>query len=325
MQLSGLASLPRWATSRWILAQAAQCLDQRSQARVAKAMEIAVEAHGGEAALMGTEDLEARANVVDHDWLFRQLFLYELGGLQHFVGRVASRDLLAEADRIHDWARAPMGGFRLIHESPGTLIWSDLATGEEVETVNIGTASLMEVDEWAIGRLVPVQGGVMFESAPLVVPAHVARQVADDPPEWVGAVCTALRETASEDEEIITDAGYDFRLLTDVPRVLQQLVALALTDESGGGPASVETVADLTRIEVGLLRAALDGRLAGLELPWCPWPSVAATMLDRRVGLSLRQGLRDDDRPKLEALAPLLAGAAGEVCLALAEDLASAA
>lgn len=319
------ATLPRWATSRWILAQAAQCLDERGRGRALKALEIAIAARGGESALVGTDAVDAKAKVIDNDWLYRQVLLYELGGLQYFVDRVASPDLLAGADRIRGWARAPMGGFRLIDESPLMLTWSDLATGEDVESLNLGAATWLEPGECAIGRLVPVDEGAMFESAPLVVPDRVAERVADDPADWVATLSVACREPGRGDERIYTATGHDFRLLTDVPAVVQQVVAMSAVEGVTGERAVVESVADVTALEVGLVRAALDDRLDDLGLPWSPWPSVAATIVLPSVVLGLWERLRASDGPELCRLASLLAGPAADVCLELARGVESVA
>lgn len=326
MQLTALEPmLPRWATSRWILAQALQWLDEWGRTRAAKAMEIAIAARGGEAALSGVDDIDARAQVLDHDWIFRQVFLYELGGLQHFAARVASADLLAGADRIHDWARARMGAFRLVQESPRSLTWTDLSTGEEIESLNLGTASLLQPGECAIGRLNDVEEGAMFESAPLMVPGPVARQVADAPADWVDVVSAACRESRSTDEPIMTGRGHDFRLLTDVPRMMQHVLALFTYEHTTGRQPALDSVGEVSVVEIGLVGAALDDRLGELELDSTPWPCVAATLLDTRVVHGLRDALSRSDGPKLERLAELLAGPASEVCVALARDLATAA
>lgn len=317
--------LPRWATSRWILAQAAQWLDEWGRSRASKALDIAVAARGGVAALVGTDAVDAKVKVIDHDWLFRQVYLYELGALQHFVGRVATPDLLVGADRLDDWARAPMGAFRFVDESPLTLTWLDLASGQEVESLNLGTAALLDFDECAVGRLVPVEEGAMFESAPLLVPERVARQVADQPADWVATVSAACRETGPGEEPIMTGHGHDFRLLTDLPRFVQQFVAASALEDVTGRRTPVESETDLLSVEVGLLRAALDGRLAGVEAPISIWPSVAATLLNLRVMLPVEEDLVASDAPKLERLAGLLGGPAADVCLSLARDLATAA
>ena len=79
MQLVALgAALPRWATSRWILAQAAQTLDASSRARAQRAFAVTREIGGSPAG--GNDNLDHRAKIMDHDWVFRQAFLYELGG-----------------------------------------------------------------------------------------------------------------------------------------------------------------------------------------------------------------------------------------------------
>jgi hypothetical protein len=104
--------LPRWATSRWTLAQALQHLGQPGggpDRRVHRALDQAIELRGGRARLPGRDPIDAVCRVMDNDWVFRQLHLYELGGLRHFLDRVASPDLVAGADRIRDWAKSPMG------------------------------------------------------------------------------------------------------------------------------------------------------------------------------------------------------------------------
>jgi len=165
----------------------------------------------------------------------------------------------------------------------------------------------------------------MFESAPLVVPARVAEQVADDPADWVATLSEACRRLGPDHEPISTARGHDFRLLTDVPGVVQQLIATVVADATTGRPAVVESVADVTALEVGLVRAALDDRLDDLDLPWSPWPSVAATLVIPSVVLGLSEDLRAADGPKLCRLASLLAGPAAEVCLELARGVESVA
>ena len=50
---------------------------------------------------------------MDRDWIFRQVALYDLGALDHFLHHQATPDLVAGADSIHEWLRTPMGGFQL--------------------------------------------------------------------------------------------------------------------------------------------------------------------------------------------------------------------
>jgi len=320
--------LPGWATSRWILAQAAQCLDPRWRDRTRKALEIAIATRGGEDTLVGVDAVDAKAKVLDHDWVFRQLLLYELGGLQQFIARVATPDLLVGADRIHAWARTPMAAFRFVRESADILTWLDLRSGEEVQALNIGAASLLVPGECAIGRMVPIEGGAMFESAPLFVPDDVGRRVADNPTDWVAALSRGLRSPRATNGPITT-AGHDFRLLTDVPTWVEHLVCMVAIEREGGDPW-VETSADLAAVQVNLIRAALDQGLADMgltdmDLTCSPWPSVAATLTSPHVVSSLEGILGPPDVPKLHRLAQLLGGPASEVCRALAREVGAAA
>jgi hypothetical protein len=177
--------LPPWATSRWILAQALQHLGQPGggpDRRVHRALDQAIELRGGRARLPGRDPIDTVCRVMDNDWVFRQLHLYELGGLRHFLDRVASPDLVAGADRIRDWAKSPMGGYRLLTQDAATVTWQDLGAGEPILTANIGSAALVVPGECVIGRMVPIEAGAMFESAPLLVPEDVAIRVRSIPP-----------------------------------------------------------------------------------------------------------------------------------------------
>lgn len=65
-------------------------------------------------------ELDAHCTLVDHDWVYRQVYTYELGGLSRFVRSQATPERVALADRIHDWARAPMCALRLLERAPAT-------------------------------------------------------------------------------------------------------------------------------------------------------------------------------------------------------------
>lgn len=319
-------SLPRWATSRWLLAQAAQHLDPRTRTRFHRAIEIAVDARGGPETLVGVDAVDARAKVMDHDWVFRQVWLHELGALEHFVNRVASPDLLAGADRIHDWIRTPMGGFRLVGEAPHSLSLMDLATGDEVTALNIGSATLLEVGDCAIGRRVPIEGGAMFESAPLHVPDGVAHRVAGDPADWVAAVAAGCREGREQRGPALITTMPEFGMLTDVPHLLQIRLAVEAAWARGEELTPQDLTPDrVTSLEVGLVRAALDDRLPETDWEEKQWPMVAATLLEPRVFLDLVDGLAPVDGPRLLGLADRLAGPAGPLCRTLAHEIEAAA
>ena len=316
-------ALPRWATSRWILAQAAQTLDTSNRGRTRRAFEVTLGMRGDQVGGIN-EDVDRGAKILDHDWVFREVFLYELGGLQHFLSRVASADLVAGADGIHEWARTPMGGFRFLHEEPQTLTWLDLADDREVRSINLGTATMLEPGDCALGRLVPIAGGSMFEAAPLFVPEAVARSVAGDPPGWVATLSAACRGKGGGEQAIIT-SGHDFRLLTDVPEIVQQLVTLEVDEYLHGTPREIRTAADVDALDQGLIRAALEQQLPDTVLGHLPWPAVAATLLDPAVLADLGHNVAAADGPKFRRLAGLLGGPAGDMCPDLADEVEEAA
>lgn len=316
LQLSLLSSyLPRWATSRWTLSQAAQWLDEDNRHRTMEAFAVAFAAGGFDPDTYA-DPVDLRTKILDHNWVFRQCFLYDLGGLRHFLDSVASADLVVGADRIRDWADTPLGGYRLLRETPRTLTWFDLAAGEEVATANLGAATLLEPDDFAVGRLVPVEGGSMFESAPLLVPEQVAQRVADDPAAWVSAVADVGHGDGDGGREVIT-GGHDFELLTDVPRIVQHLCMLAVERDVYGHTFDAANV-DVRAVQVRLVRAAMDGRVGDRLVDISPWPTVAATVLNPFVVAGLLSAPCPGDGEALNRLAARLAEPAATVCRALA-------
>lgn len=306
--------LPDWAVCRWLLAQAAQDLGPSTADRARQALEVAVRVRGGPDALVGVDELDKRCKVIDHDWVFRQLLLYDLGGARHFVRHVAAPDLLCHTERWKDWLDTPMGAYRLVREEPRLLVWTDFATGAVESSLNIGSASLIEPGDCVIGRLVPADDGHVFESMPLAVPEAVARRVLQTPAGWVSAL---------EGVEDLPLGGHEFGLLTDVPIVLQLMVA---TTWSG------IDVDDVRRVGVGssgeahgrraeLVRAALADRLVAGSFDVSPYPSIAAALLDPAVVDQVVAGLQPDDAPKLLRLADLLPSPSDAVCRQLAEDV----
>ena len=324
-QLSVFRSvLPRWATSRWILDQAAQCLDDRGRHRARRAMEIAVATRGGASTLVGHDRADALAKVIDHDWVYRQVLLYDLGALEGFLARTATPDLVAGADRIREWARTPLSAFRLVTETPRTLAWRELATGREVTAINIGSNSLVLPDECAIGRLVPIEeGGAMFETVPLYVPDDVALRVAEQPAEWLAAVADGCRPDRPPQDRMST-RGHHFRLLTDVPLVIQHRNVRAVL-EAFGRLSEEEIDADPIAAQTAFVRVALENELEADEGWASPWPSVGAALMSPAVFHEVGEGLSRDDAPGLDRLAGLLASPADEVCRLFALSLRGAA
>ncbi|MGN6578285.1 MAG: hypothetical protein ACTHKG_21630 [Nocardioides sp.] len=317
--------LPRWATSRWILAQALQTLDESSRPRTRRALEIAHEiqdAVPGE--LRSLDDgVDRRPETIDHDWVYRQAYLYELGGLQHFSREVATPDLLAGADQIDQWASTPMGGFRLAGKGEGWLGWEELATGDEHETDDLGAATGMQTGDTVIGRLVPTEEGPMFESVPLWVPEEVAHDVAADPVSWIDVLRAAVG--APGNEELAISVGHqDFRLLTDVPYFVQRVVCVDFVDWTRAGWLA-DASGGAAELGFGLVRAALDEELRGGRGGFDPWPSIAAALLDVQVLDLLHDRVQEGDDARFQRLAGRLAGPGVGLCWAIASAISSAA
>lgn len=316
--------LPRWAVSRWVVAQAAQWLDPRASSRFRVAIKAAVSVQAARETGEPVDDPEAQIDLMDHDWVFRQLLLYDLGTLELFVAHGAEPQLLQGAEHLSEWAATPMGAYRLLEEAPTSLEWLDLRSGEQVQSLNLGAAALTDPGDCVIGRLVPIEGGAMFESAPLEVPAAVAERVAADPAGWLAAIADASGPDAPVEERVLTTRS-GFELLTDVPLVMRQLV----TEVVVGGPDDdtrdwSSADAWLTD-QLDLIRAALDDDLPEDSRPWSVWPCVAATLLEPSVLAALPSILRNGDGTRLRWLAEQLPEPASTVCeeIAIANEPAA--
>jgi hypothetical protein len=324
MQMSALAGIvPAWATSRWILSQAHQHLGERhdpvARQRFRRALQVAVELRGGIEALPGRDVTDQQCRVVDHDWVFRELYLYDLGGLRHFLQRVATPDLLAGADRVAAWAASPMGGYRFVGGDARELAWEDLADGEVLGTANLGSAVSREPGDCVLGRIVPIDDGVMFEMPPLPVPEPVALRVSRRPQGWL----EALRDEPPGLS--VAGAGPCSGLLSDVP---DELVRQTL---SRGRPVSLRTLRDeasYARHVVELGRHLLAGGDDQHPQEHDLWPRMAAVLVDPAALQSLGcryRALAAGDREVLAALAGRLAEPAASWCHLLARASSGAA
>lgn len=312
--------LPRWVTSRWILDQAGHSVDPSMRRGRAAALVAAVELRGGRTALPGVDEADAMGRVMDGDWVYRQLYLYDHGGLAAFLRGAATPDLLAGADRIREWAEAPMRALRLDARAPAVLHWTDVGTGEPVEVPDLGGAALVERGETVLGRLVPTSDGSMFEGTPLPVPPEVAAAVAADPGDWSGA----LHRCRPGVERCWATFVRGSHLVTDVPQLVWQLAAL----EWGGclDPAAL-TPGVMAGAGAAMVRAALRGDLEAVDDDAGPdlGPCVAAVLCDPPVLERLAEELRPADVPDLLALADRLFGPAAAVCRELASAARAAA
>lgn len=320
---------PRWVISRWILAQALQHLSRSDQGRSTRmrsrrALRTVTDLHGRTPLSdpgRGEVNDQEWSRIVDHDWVYRQVHLFELGGLKSFLANGASAALIAGADWIHDWARAPMGGFSYIGSCGATLLWQDQASLAMVETPNIGSAVHLVPGNTALGRLVPAGGGVMFESAPLEVPRALARAVAADPGDWLDL----LRDSGRvRDGTIRTGRPAWTALMSDVPLVLTNM-ALA---RRPGEPelAGHDEPAAYARAALRLVREAMEDLFSEPcrnhewdadqdawdtwdddQVSWEGWAYVHAVLVDPDVIAALAGVVTSDDVPLLDEVCDLLA------------------
>lgn len=326
-QLSELGPvLPGWATSRWLLELALQDIDPAVRERGRRAMTAAIEARGGRP-LPGANDIDARCKVMDHDWVHRQLRLYDHGGLSAFL-RHADAGLVSRADRVHEWAAAPMRSLRLVSQSSRTVTWEDVRTTEQVSTLNTGCAALVLPGECVLGRVVPIEQGVMFEAAPLQVPEPVATWVADEPTVWADVLATHNRDRKLD--PVRTHGLHEFGLLSDVPRLAWRQAATDLIEPGSPARRRFPRSPDIDPHAQALLAAALEPRMhplfdvTPLDLVQ-PWPCVAAVLLEPGMGASLASRLGPEDVRNLHRLGDRLPEPAGDVCRRLAGDLSAAA
>ncbi|MDZ5622011.1 hypothetical protein [Nocardioides bizhenqiangii] len=311
IRLTQLASLgpllPRWATSRWLLEQALQELGPSGRPIVGQALQAVADVHGGLGHVRRPSGEDPRIKVLEHDWVFRQCLLYELGGLASYLRRVPLH-LVTGADRVDEWARAPMGGYRFVERGSAVTVWEDVASGDRTETANIGSAAMLLLGECAIGRLVPIDGGRMFETVPLRVPEGVACAVAAEPAGWL----SALRDAVRAGERIET-GGTRFGFLTDVPRVASVLTVYDELDLLDRYPERAEKL-------LACVREAFDEEPTKDPDAVDVWACVAAELLHPSVLSALADGLRPSDAELYTRLAQTVAEPAATLARLLASE-----
>ena len=277
---------------------------------------------------------DAHAKVVDHDWVYRQLVLYEHGGLATFVRRVRGGRLLDRVGDVESWSDAPMGAYELVAEHSDRLVWLDLGTEQVIETANLGGASIMAIGEAAIGRIVRASDTALFESAPLCVPPDVAKTVAEAPTTWVDALAEGCRSEWGEVLGEFIAKMHHFDLLCDLPVSVRRQLVQPL--DPGLRPDRVGTGGNGGEYDTALVLAALGSELplaegppddAGAQLdehrPLTPL--VAAALLEPGTVEALAPMLVASDAPVLRDWAEVIPTPADILCRRLADGLAAAA
>jgi hypothetical protein len=264
-QLASLGDdLPDWVWARWIAYQATRCEDQDTETgRIQRlALTYVLETfHDDQLAdchADGGDPIKVMAWVASESWLFHQLLVHELGGLERFVDELATGRLAEHSALARSWVDAPLGGFLVGPSLPGgRLCVEDLAADSWTEVLDLGARANAGDSGWVLGRLVPsgVDDLPMFDTPPIAVPERVARAVAEAPKPWAEV-------TAALDEGRLVERHFmraDHELVTDVPSI--DLLRV------GTPPADLERVTaqlragrdEIPRAAFRILRRAADG------------------------------------------------------------------
>ena len=305
--------LPAWSRSRWILAQAARSLHEAQRAPARRAFDLAEDVAGPASRYGGVDELDAGSLLMDHDWVYRQVLLYEEHALERFLSAEASVELIGAADSIKDWVGVRMSALQFADESPKALSWLDLTTDEILQTPNIGSASGLRPGECVLGRVAPTTSGPLLDSLPLRVPRRVADEVAGAPADWPNAVRRG-RERSSSEHVSISTAVDEFAIADDVPVAVRSAVLESAYTSTGRSAPSQPSVDDREVAIQALIKAALDGTIGDLDCPLSPWPTLGVVLLEPAgLGPVLRDW-RHEDMPRYRALSRRISEPAASVC-----------
>ena len=291
-QLASLGDqLPEWVWARWIAYQAVRCEDRESDTGQAQrlALKYAIETfHDDQLAdchADGGDPVRVLAWVASESWLFHQVLVHELGGLEHFVDELATGRLAEHAALARSWAGARLGGYEIGASLPGgRLRVHDPAAGAWLEVLDLGAGSNAGDEGWVLGRLVPsgVDDLVMFDVPPIAVPESVAREVAGAAQPW-----TCVRKALDEgrlverrfmraDHELVTDVLSIDLLRIGTPAADLERVTAQLRSGRDAIP----------RAAFRLLRRAVDGGVRQSDASY-----VAAAVLQPRARADARRML----------------------------------
>ncbi|WGX99911.1 hypothetical protein QI633_15335 [Nocardioides sp. QY071] len=270
-----------WPFARWTVDQAYRWMllerDPRTDAAVRMVLD-ALHLEHVEALLDDPVALKEYGTMVAAcDWVVQQIAVFDFGGLGDFLEVRAEPGLLGRADLVNEWRNAPMGAYAGRGTRGSALVLEDLATGDEIEVLNLGALAERDSDAFLLGRLVPISDPpyLMFESRPLEIDAETASDVVmltrdsvDEGLGWLDALAMARlggrldRGFSCEERTLyLTDltvmgSRKDGRY-GDSPRVRDL--------RAQGYPAAVANAVGV--IEVCLVGVSVDASVAGRAAP----------------------------------------------------------
>lgn len=141
---------------------------------------------------------QVAAMIYGCDWVLRQADVYDLGGLQDLMAMPEALGAVNKGEYVADWARAPMGGYRVVSADGEVLSVADAVTGEEIDLLDLGLTCQYEVGTHLLGRVVPTDTapGRLFDWQPLTIDQRIAREVAAQPDRWLDIIAARTRSRA---------------------------------------------------------------------------------------------------------------------------------
>lgn len=322
------AAAPGWMFSRWCLDQAYRWMlfteDPRADEMVRLVLAATHADHldtvvGDPGALKEYGTLVAAS-----DWLVQQLCVYSAGGLRDFLDLRAQPELLARADRISEWAAAPMRVHRLEEMRGSVLVVRDLVDDESRELLNLGAFNEGYLGDHVLGRLVPISAPphLMFDSRPVSLDAPTANHAAaairrGGDADWLDALMVArdegrlergfsCRQTTLYSTDLVADPAAAEDARVERPGRMLELLEAGLDEHVANG---------VMVAEVALIAAVIDGGSVGAV-----GPHLSAVLVDSRILAAVRTHCTAPDREAAwRTLAASTTSPVSDRCLALAE------
>ena len=282
-----------WMWARWAAYQCtrAEEMDHGVGPRQRAALQYVVDTMYGDLldrALRDGEDwMPVVARLAGESWLVHQWCTYELGALASFLDELATDRLLAESGLARRWTSARMGGYRLVDCGDDRLVVRDLATGEDLQLLDLGARLHAGAGGCVVGRLVAsgTDPALMFDTRPVAVDERTALEVARGPRGgWISTVRQAI-EARRVDRSVFESE--DRELVTDVH-------SLVLVEYATPPQALAATLDQLARgrDEVGRAAYKILRRVAEGTLPEdAPPPIIAAAVLQPHAYAEAQRGL----------------------------------